>query len=154
MLFTEDDVRLIAKAGVWLITTVGVGEVAQTDPSAPSFYKEKAVRANAHGRKVREWAKRHGVKVAVGNDTNHCRMDTEARALIETGWSPMEAIQALTIRGAEVCGLDDKLGTLETGKLADIIAVSGNPLTDVEALRRVSFVMKGGKVEFNDLAKG
>jgi imidazolonepropionase-like amidohydrolase len=88
--------------------------------------------------------------VAVGNDTNHCRMDTEARALIEAGWSPMEALQALTVRGAEVCGLEDKVGTLEVGKLADIIAVDGDPLTDIAALRAVPFVMKAGKVEFSD----
>ncbi len=149
ILFTEEDVKLIAKAGTWLITTVGVGEVAESDPSTPAFYKEKATRANKNSLQVRKWAKQYGVKVAVGNDTNHCRMDTEARALIDAGWTPMEALQALTIRGAEVCGLADQVGTLEVGKFADVIAVDGNPLSDIAALRSVPFVMKAGKVEFS-----
>jgi imidazolonepropionase-like amidohydrolase len=151
-LFTEEDVKTVANSDTWLITTVGVGEVAANDPSAPAFYREKAARASANGLKVRKWAKEYGAKVAVGNDTNHCCMDTEARALIEAGWSPMEALQALTIRGAEVCGLEDKVGTLEVGKLADIIAVDGDPLADIAALRAVSFVMKAGKVEFGEAA--
>jgi imidazolonepropionase-like amidohydrolase len=146
-LLTEEDVKLLAERGTWLITTVGVGEVAASDPATPAFYKEKTSRAHAQGLQVRKWAKQYGVPVAVGNDTNHGRMDTEARALIEAGWTPMEALQALTIRGAEVCGLAEEIGTLEPGKLADIIAVDGDPLTDVAALRDVTFVMKAGVVE-------
>ena len=109
--------KLIAKAGTWLITTVGVGEVAGSTHSTPAFYKEKATRANKNSLQVRRWAKQYGVKVAVGNDTNHCRMDTEARALIDAGWTPMEALQALTIRGAEVCGLADQVGTRRSASL-------------------------------------
>jgi imidazolonepropionase-like amidohydrolase len=132
---------------------VGVGEAALQDPSAPAFYKEKAARASANGLKVRKWAKQYGVKVAVGNDTNHCRMDMEAEALIEAGWSPMEALQALTIRGAEVCGLEDRVGTLEVGKLADVIAINGDPLASTDVLRSVPFVMKAGKVEFSEATR-
>jgi imidazolonepropionase-like amidohydrolase len=66
--------------------------------------------------------------------------------LHEAGMTPMEAIQAGTRVGAELLQWDDRLGTIETGKLADIIAVPGNPLEDMSALERVSFVMIGGKV--------
>ncbi|MFT8246635.1 amidohydrolase family protein [Roseomonas sp. BN140053] len=153
ILFTEEDVKLVAESGTWLITTVGVGEVAELDPATPPHYREKASRSNANGLQVRKWAKQYGVKVAVGNDTNHCRMDMEARALVEAGWSPMEALQALTIRGAEVCGMAERTGTLEAGKLADIIAVDGDPLTDLAALRSVPFVMKAGVVEFSEIGQ-
>jgi len=87
----------------------------------------------------------------VGVDFGHFEVPARLYArefalLIEAGMSPMEAIKAGTSLGAEVMGWDDRLGTLEQGKLADIIAVPGNPLEDISALERVGFVMLGGKV--------
>lgn len=152
ILYTEEDVKLVANSPTWLVFTTGVGMVAMESPDTPAHFKAKAAASHANGLKVRKWAKQYGVKVAVGTDTNHGRMDTEAKALIEAGWSPMEAIQACTIKGAELCGLGDKTGTLEAGKWADIIAVDGDPLADMNKLRDVTFVMKAGKVEFADEA--
>lgn len=153
ILYTEDDVKLVAGSPTWLVLTTGVGMVAMQNPDTPAYYKAKASAAHAQGLKARKWAKQYGVKVAVGTDTNHGRMDVEAKALMEAGWSAMEAIQACTIKGAEVCGLVDKIGTIEAGKWADIIAVDGDPLSNMDALRNVTFVMKGGKVEFADTAE-
>lgn len=150
ILYTEEDVKLVANSPTWLVFTTGVGMVAMESPDTPAHFKAKAAAAHANGLKVRRWAKQYGVKVAVGTDTNHGRMDTEAKALIEAGWSPMEAIQACTIKGAELCGLGDRTGTLEAGKWADVIAVDGDPLADMGNLRNVIFVMKAGKVEFAD----
>ncbi|WP_293800115.1 amidohydrolase family protein [uncultured Bosea sp.] len=152
ILYTEDDVKLVAGSPTWLVFTTGVGMVAMESPDAPAYYKAKANAAHANGLKVRKWAKQHGVKVAVGTDTNHGRMDTEAVALLEAGWSPMEAIQACTIKGAELCGLAAKTGSLEAGKWADIIAVDGDPLSNMSNLRNVTFVMKAGKIEFSNKA--
>ena len=151
-LFTEEDVKLVAGSPTWLVFTTGFAMCALESPDAPPHYKEKARAGLANGLKVRKWAKQYGVKVAVGTDTNHGRMDAEAVALMEAGWTPMEAIQACTIKGAELCGLGDKTGTIESGKWADIIAVDGDPLTDMAALRNVTFVMKAGNVEFSDEA--
>jgi imidazolonepropionase-like amidohydrolase len=63
---------------------------------------------------------------------------------------PMEAIQTATSRAAEVLGWSDKLGTIEAGKWADIVAVSGDPLKDIKELQNVKFVMKAGVVYKND----
>jgi imidazolonepropionase-like amidohydrolase len=147
IMMTEEDVQLLAEKGTWLVSTYGVGEAAATDPATPSFYRDKINRVLEHGQQVGRWLKQYNVKVAVGCDTNHGRMDMEMRALLRAGWSPMEALQALTIRGAELCGLQEDLGTLEKGKIADVIAVEGDVLEDPEVLNNVRFVMKAGKVE-------
>jgi imidazolonepropionase-like amidohydrolase len=70
----------------------------------------------------------------------------EFAVFVEAGMTPMEAIQAGTRVASELMGWQDRLGTLETGKQADIIAVPGNPLADISALERVSLVMIGGQL--------
>jgi imidazolonepropionase-like amidohydrolase len=70
----------------------------------------------------------------------------EMTVLVEAGFTPMEAIQAGTRVGAELLRWDDRLGTVQAGKLADLVAVPGNPLDDMKALEKVEFVMVGGKV--------
>ncbi len=150
ILYTEEDVKLVAGSETWLVFTTGVGQAAMDNPDTPPHFVAKASAAQAKSLDVRKWARQYGVKIAVGTDTNHGRMDIEAKALVEAGWTPMEAIQVCTIKGAELCGLDDQLGTLEAGKFADIIAIDGDPIADLGKLRDVTFVMKGGKVEFGD----
>lgn len=149
-LLNEDDVEYLAKHDVWLVSTEGVGQVAANLPDTPEHYKRKAKAGHAHTLQVRRWAKSYGVKVAVGTDTNHARMDMEMQALLDAGWTPLEAIQALTLRGAELLGKQDELGTLAAGKYADVIAVQGNPLDDAAALGNVQFVMKNGVVFRHD----
>ncbi len=89
-----------------------------------------------------------GVKVLVGTDYVGFPVRQGVREfarLVEAGLSPMQAIQAGTILNAEMLGRDDELGSIEGGKLADIIAVPGNPLEDFSVLESVSFVMLGGE---------
>src|SRR5258708_941430 len=100
--------------------------------------------------------KRH-VKIALGTDAggSDWRELNEAREFqyyADYGMSAMEAIQTGTIRGAEVLGWGDKLGTIEIGKWADIVAVSGDPLKDIKELQHGKFVMKGDMVYKNRLA--
>src|SRR5258706_13425514 len=102
-------------------------------------------------------ALKHHVKIALGTDAggSDWRELNEAREFqyyADYGMSPMEAIQTGTIRGAEVLGWGDKLGTIEPGKWADLVAVSGDPLKDIKELQHVKFVMKGGMVYKNELA--
>ncbi len=94
-----------------------------------------------------------GGAVALGNDYG-ANPDvelgmplTEMKLLLAAGLTPMQVIEASTRIAAFVCGQGDRLGTLEPGKLADIIIVNGNPLTDLEAMDRVVAVMKGGDLE-------
>jgi imidazolonepropionase-like amidohydrolase len=86
--------------------------------------------------------------VAFGSDTifPHDQAAREFPHLVRLGLSPAAAVRAATLSAAEALGLDAELGTLEPGKLADVIAVAGDPLTDVRALQSVRFVMKSGRV--------
>jgi imidazolonepropionase-like amidohydrolase len=67
--------------------------------------------------------------------------------------SPAKAIQAGTVNNAEIMGWTDRVGSIEKGKYADLIAVSGDPLADITELQRVKFVMKGGKVILNEISR-
>ena len=75
----------------------------------------------------------------------------EFAGLVKRGMTPAAAIQSGTIVNAEAMGWKDSVGSVTKGKFADLVAVSGNPVTDITELQRVKFVMKGGKVIRNDL---
>ena len=95
-------------------------------------------------------ALRKGVKIAFGTDAGGFPWDmNQAREFsYETkfGMTPMQAIKSATIVAAQLMGWDDRIGTIESGKFADIVAVPGNPLNDITAMEHVSFVMKDGAV--------
>ena len=99
-------------------------------------------------------ALQHHLKIAFGLDDYPDYLDREFVALVKGGMKPVEALQAATVKAAELLGASDQIGTLEAGKFADVVAVSGDPLTDIANMRRVVFVMKGGKVIKNDIATG
>jgi imidazolonepropionase-like amidohydrolase len=104
-----------------------------------------------------EKAHKRGVKIALGTDVggSDWREVNQAREFqyyADYGMTAMEAIQCGTSRAAEVLGWSDQLGTVEAGKWADLVAVSGDPLKDISELQRVKFVMKSGKVFKNELS--
>jgi imidazolonepropionase-like amidohydrolase len=72
--------------------------------------------------------------------------------MVEMGLTPLQAIQAGTVNAADLLGRSDKVGTIESGKWADIVAVDGDPLQDITTLEHVKFVMKGGTVIKNEYA--
>jgi imidazolonepropionase-like amidohydrolase len=95
-----------------------------------------------------------GVRIAAGSDMYY-RMPgrtrgqaslTMLRAYVDSGMSPLEVIRATTVNAAELLGWQTRIGSIEAGKLADIIAVNGDPLKDIGELQKVRFVMKGGKI--------
>jgi imidazolonepropionase-like amidohydrolase len=89
------------------------------------------------------------VRIVFGTDAGvipHGSNAQELAALVGAGLSPLEAIRSATINAAEVLGIGGEAGTIEPGRVADIVAVSGDPLADVRLLERVQFVMKGGQV--------
>jgi imidazolonepropionase-like amidohydrolase len=96
------------------------------------------------------------VKVAFGTDAAvypHGMNAHEFAVMVKLGLSPLQSIQAATINAADLLGWSDKVGTLDAGKWADLIAVDGDPLQDVTTLEKVKFVMKGGEVVKNEFGK-
>jgi imidazolonepropionase-like amidohydrolase len=108
---------------------------------------------------VRMAAATRGIKIMMGSGVDgstyaHGTQALDFEALVKrTGLSPVRAIQAGTTINAEVLGWQDQIGSIEKGKYADLIAVSGDPVADITELQRVKFVMKGGKVVRNDLGR-
>jgi len=97
-----------------------------------------------------------GVKIAFGTDAGvypHGWNAKQFAYMVRYGLSPMQAIQSATVNAADLIGWADRVGSLEPGKFADLIAVQGDPTTDVTLLEHVQFVMKGGQVVKNELAK-
>jgi imidazolonepropionase-like amidohydrolase len=94
-------------------------------------------------------ARQAGVCIVFGTDSGVSRHGDNARELelmVQSGFTPAAALRSATVGGAAHVGMSAQIGTLEVGKVADIIAVSGDPLADISVMRRVGFVMKGGKV--------
>jgi imidazolonepropionase-like amidohydrolase len=98
-----------------------------------------------------------GLKIMVGSGVDgatfvHGTQALELEQLVKHGgFSPLRAIESATVINAEALGWQDRIGSLDKGKYADLIAVSGDPLSDITELQRVKFVMKGGRVIRNDL---
>jgi imidazolonepropionase-like amidohydrolase len=111
-------------------------------------------------RAARMAAATKGIKVMVGSGVDgstfpHGTQALEFESLVKrAGLSPARAIQAGTTTNAEVLGWQDRIGSIDKGKYADLVAVSGDPLADITELQRVKFVMKGGKVLKNELTPG
>ena len=94
-------------------------------------------------------AVRSGLKMSFGTDAGVCPYDVAAHQfafMVKYGMTPMQAIQSATSNAADLLGKSDILGSLQPGKYADIIAVNGDPLSDVRVVEHVSFVMKEGKI--------
>ena len=100
-----------------------------------------------------------GMKIMLGSGADgatyaHGTQALDFEALVKrAGLSPVRAIQAATTINAEVFGWQDQIGSIDKGKYADLIAVSGDPLADITELQRVKFVMKSGKVVRNDVSQ-
>jgi len=141
------------KHGTWLVATISAGrfvaEQAKTPGYFPDIVRPKAIAVGSQIQDMFGRAYRAGVKVAFGTDQGvapHGQNGREFAYMVEAGMPPLEAIRAATLYGATVLGMESQLGTLEAGKLADIVAVPGDPVRDINAMQAVSFVMKDGRV--------
>jgi imidazolonepropionase-like amidohydrolase len=147
------------KNGTYLVPTLYLGDwfLANADKiHIPDFLLMKAKEVMPVARKNVAHAFASGVKVAFGTDAAvypHGMNAHEFAVMVKLGLTPLQSIQAATINAADLLGWPDKVGAIEPGKWADIVAVDGDPLQDVTTLERVKFVMKGGDVVKNDYGK-
>ena len=151
----EEGAALMERAGTWLVPTLYAfqyGAEIGTSHGADPVTVEKTNAILKEQQPAFERALKHHVKIAFGDDNDPEFASREFEALVRGGMTPLEALQAATINSATLLGLVDQIGSMEAGKFADIIAVQGDPLSDIHVLEHVAFVMKGGAVIRNDIA--
>jgi imidazolonepropionase-like amidohydrolase len=150
----DESIRLFKKSGAYLVPTLStVNGYLERLAANPNAYSAEVLpkirwRISITGENVRK-AYPAGVKIAFGTDagvSKHGRNADEFEAMVKHGIPAAEAIKAATVNAADLLGLAAEVGTLEPGKRADIIAVSGDPLGDVTVLKQVRFVMKDGRI--------
>jgi imidazolonepropionase-like amidohydrolase len=148
----EEGARLMEQKGTWLVPTLfcfqhdlQTGTSQGRDPV--SFAKGVAIVKEQGPAFHRALA--HHLKIAYGVDDDVDFVSKEFGALVSGGMTPIDALRAATVNGAELLGRSAEIGTLEPGKFADIVAVEGDPLTDITVMEKVVFVMKGGEVYKN-----
>jgi imidazolonepropionase-like amidohydrolase len=158
-LMNDEAVATLKKNGTYLVPTLYLVDWQRENAAKvnlPDFIRHKMEYISSVGKANLKKAFDAGVKIGMGTDAAvypHGLNAHELAVYVELGMSPLRAIQTATINDADLLGWTDKVGTLEPGKFADIIAVDGDPLKDVTVLQHVKFVMKGGEVVKNEYAK-
>lgn len=150
----DQSIRLFKSNGAWLVPTLLAGDFVARIASGPDnfFTPAQTAKALEAGPKMLDMARRAhegGVKIAFGTDSGvsaHGDNAQEFALLVRAGLSPLEAVQAATVGAAEHLRIANEAGKIAVGMPADIVAVSGDPLSDVTELERMKFVMKSGVV--------
>ena len=149
-------IKLFKETGAYLVPTLLAGKTVATLAVEADFMsdavKEKAIRVGNDMAGSFEKAHKAGVNIAYGTDSGvspHGTNAEEAVLMVDTGMSEMDVIISATINAADLIDMSDSIGTIESGKFADIIAVDASPLANIDELLDVNFVMKSGKVYKN-----
>jgi len=149
----DEAMALMKQRGTWYVATISAGrfvaERAQEQGYFPEIIRAKAAAIGPQIQGTFARAYKAGVKIAFGTDQGvapHGDNGKEFGYMVEAGMPPLEAIRAATLNGATVMGMEKDLGTLEAGKLADIVAVPGDPSKDIGVMTRIGFVMKDGAI--------
>ena len=150
---TDEIMQLMKQKGTYYVPTISAGKFVAEKAKEPGYYHPlvvpKALEIGPQIQKTFGQAYKAGVKIAFGTDAGvfpHGENGKEFGYMVEAGMPPMEAIKSATVSAAAVLGMSDKIGTIETGKTADIVAVDENPLTNIKTMENVIFVMKDGVV--------
>ena len=151
--FIDDEgIRLAKEKGTFLVMDIYNDDYIMTEYARrgyPQAILEKEKRVGRTQRENFRKAWKAGAKMAFGTDAGVYPHGDNARQfakMVEWGMTPMEAITAATASAADLLGWSDRIGTLQKGRFADLVAVNGDPLADVTILQKVQFVMKGGVV--------
>ena len=152
-LMDDEVMKLMKEHNTYYVPTITAGKSVGDSAKKPGYYPELVTpKALAIGPKIQSTfakAYREGVKIAFGTDAGvfaHGKNWLEFVYMHEAGMPAMEAIQSATVNASDLLGMSDIVGSVEKGKLADIIAVDGDPTKDIQAMGRVKFVMKDGVV--------
>src|ERR1700751_665493 len=159
--FLDDEaLDMMKQRGTYYVPTLmavqGLTEQIQKGVAIPPSIRPKAEAAIAAIHQTFQRAIAKGVKVGLGTDAAvypHRRNAEEFHQMVDLGMKPIAALKAGTSADADLLGLADKIGTLESGKLADVVAVPGNPLENIRETEHVFFVMKEGKIFKNEQLK-
>ncbi len=144
MLMDDEALKLLVEHGTFWCPTLSVYLPESTEDDT-----EMRRRIVIHHKEVFQKAMQMGVKICFGTDVGAFDHGTSAREfvkMVEYGMKPIDAIRTATVRASELLRMEKEIGSIQTGKLADIIAVEGNPVDDIKALTRVVFVMKAGQI--------
>ncbi len=154
---TEEVMDLMIKNNTYYVPTISAGEfVAEKsliDNYFPDIVRPKAASVGPQIGSTFSIASKRGVKIAFGTDAGvqpHGTNWKEFYYMVKYGMSEMKAIKAATINTAELLNIDSSLGSIEVGKIADLVAVNNSPLKDISIMKDVAFVMKEGEVIKND----
>jgi imidazolonepropionase-like amidohydrolase len=149
----DETIALFKKTGAWYVPTISAGKYVAEKSNVPDYYSPLVrPKAAAIGPLIQATfgkAYKAGVKIAFGTDAGvfpHGQNAKEFVYMVEAGMPALEAVRSATLNAAQLLDQATKLGSLEPGFTADMIAVSGDPLLDVTLLQQVKFVMKDGKV--------
>ena len=148
----DEDIQLMKQKGTYLVPTLYLADWFMDNYAkigVPDFMVEKAKVVLPIARQNIARAFKAGVRVAFGTDAAvypHGLNAHEFAVMVKLGLTPMQAIQSATVSAADLLGWSDRVGSIEPGRFADIIAVNGDPVADVSVLEHVSFIMKGGQV--------
>ena len=151
---TDEAIRLMKEHGTYLVPTTYLADAIDLD-QLPAMIRAKAESILPEAKRSVSKAIAAGVKLAFGTDAAvypHGLNAREFAALVQRGMTPLAAIQSATLGATDLIGVDDR-GVIAAGKLADLIAVPGNPLTDVSLLESVHFVMKGGVIAVSKVSE-
>jgi imidazolonepropionase-like amidohydrolase len=146
-------IALMKQRGTWYVPTLSAAtfatEMADKPGAYPEIIRPKALALAPKAQQALARAYRGGVKIAFGSDSGpapHGGNAREFELMAAAGMPAMSVLQAATVRAAEALGQESAIGSLEAGKLADVVAVPGDPVADIARMRQVSFVMKDGRI--------
>jgi imidazolonepropionase-like amidohydrolase len=158
-LMDDESIATLKKNGTYIVPTLYLMDWNRENlakRNAPDYIVKKMQMVMAQGQNNLKKAFAAGLKVGFGTDAAvypHGLNAHEFAVYVRLGMTPLQAIQTSTINDADLLGWSNQVGTIESGKWADIIAVDGDPLKDVTTLQNVKFVMKGGEVVKNEYKK-
>ncbi|MGZ6346546.1 MAG: amidohydrolase family protein, partial [Anaerolineales bacterium] len=150
---TRPQLHAMAKKGITLCSTYGIIDAIIKEPTSPDYSRNGCLRYITNIPVVLSNAIQEGVPIVVGTDGNHGKMAIELEPLIRSGYSHTQALKALTSVAASLLGLQDQIGAIKKGLKADLVAISGDPLKDIDAIENIKLVMRDGKIIYQDLPR-